>query len=66
MKENTFQGGSMGFFRVNTYLIYLVFARPYENAKTKHVHWRKMYCTEQKKKTNSVMNFKTTEWPFLV
>ena len=44
MKENPFQGGSMEFFRVNTYLIYLVFARPYENAKTKHVHWRKMYC----------------------
>ena len=45
--KNTLQGGSMGFFRVNTYLIYLVFARPYENAKTtetrKHVHWRKMY-----------------------
>ena len=45
--KNILQGGSMGFFRVITYLIYPVFARPYENAKTaetgKHVHWRKMY-----------------------
>lgn len=29
--KNTLQGGSMGFFRVNTYLVHLVFARPYEN-----------------------------------
>lgn len=50
MKENTFQGGSMEFFRVYTYLIYLtylVFVCSYENAKTtetrKHAHRRKMY-----------------------